>query len=409
MSDRQMDNGMDGDQDFGPAEAIPGMTEEIERYALLVREQTATIAHYKKMYDRSSALARIGVWECDLATERLIWTDGVYDLFEMPRGMPVDRDKIVTLYEEPSRTEMERERERAIRDGTSFALDIQIRTARGNLRWLRLTADVERDAKGRSVRIFGTKQDITEEKAVQERVQSLQAELIHLSRRSAMSAMAATLAHELNQPLTAIGNYVAGTRRALANPATNIELAERGLNAIEKCAFGAGDIIRSLRKMTSENLSGRRPVDPNALILEAASLAMVGADNQVRLRYDLTDGLAIDADPIQIQQVFVNLIRNAVEAMEDGIGHDVMITTAGRDDEVHIHIEDTGHGIPPEMLETIFNSFVSSKPGGMGVGLSVSRTIVEAHGGRISAANRTKGGASFNVALPYAGDAGQEE
>lgn len=399
---------MDGDHEFGRAESAPGMTEEIERYALLVREQTATIAHYKKMYDRSSALARIGVWECDLATERLIWTDGVYDLFELPRGSPVERDDIVAMYEEPSRTEMERERARAIRDGTSFALDILIRTARGNLRWLRLTADVERDHSGRSVRIFGTKQDITEEKATRDRVQSLQAELIHLSRRSAMSAMAATLAHELNQPLTAIGNYVAGTRRALANPTTDSDLLARGLDAIERCAFGAGDIIRSLRKMTSENLSGRRRVDPNALIQEAAALAMVGADNQVRLRYDLDEGLAIEADPVQIQQVFINLIRNAVEAMEDSVRRDILIATAADGDAVLIRVEDTGPGIPTEMLETIFNSFVSSKPGGMGVGLSVSRTIVEAHGGRISATRRAKGGAAFHVTLPSARSSSEE-
>lgn len=405
MNGVQMDNGMDGDAEFGPAEAIPGMTEEIERYALLVRSQTATIAHYKKMYDRSSALARIGVWECDLGTEELIWTDGVYDLFELPRGSALDRDAIVEMYEEGSRADMERERARAIRDGTGFALDILIRTARGSLRWLRLTADVEQDSQGRSIRIFGTKQDITEEKAARERVQALQAELIHLSRRSAMSALATTLAHELNQPLTAIGNYVAGTRRALVDPAKNGALLERGLEAIEKCAFGAGDIIRSLRKMTSENLSGRRPVDPNALILEAASLALVGADNRVRLHYDLTEGLAIDADPVQIQQVFINLIRNAVEAMEDCERRDVTVTTAAEGDEVHIRVEDTGHGIAPDMLETIFNSFVSSKPGGMGVGLSVSRTIAEAHGGRMTAVNRPGGGAGFHLVLPRADEA----
>src|SRR3954469_19873407 len=163
----------------------------------------ASVAHYKKMYDRSSALARIGVWECDLATEQLTWTDGVYDLFELPRGSPLERARIVDFYDDESRREMERLRARAIAEGGSFSLDILIRTARGNERWLRLTADVEQE-RGHSVRIFGTKQDVTAERRAQEEVRALQAELIHLARRSAMGTMAATLAHELNQPLAAI-------------------------------------------------------------------------------------------------------------------------------------------------------------------------------------------------------------
>src|SRR6187401_1039001 len=116
---------------------------EPDRRDLLVREQAAAIAHYKKMYDRSSALARIGVWEYDLVEARLTWTDGVYDLFELPRGSHLDRAKIVALYEEESRRDMERMREQAIEFGGNFTLDIRIRTAKGNQRWLRLTADVE--------------------------------------------------------------------------------------------------------------------------------------------------------------------------------------------------------------------------------------------------------------------------
>lgn len=387
---------MDCERELGPAD----MTGELERYAQLASEQAVTIAHYKKMYDRASTLARIGVWECDLATETLIWTDGVYDLFELPRGLAIDRRDILAMYDEESRLEMERRRAEAVRDGTSFALDIRVRTARGNMRWLRLTADIEQDAAGRSVRIFGTKQDITQEKEAQDRLQSLRAELIHLSRRGAMSAMAATLAHELNQPLTAIGNYVAGTRRALADPDLPREKLERGLDAIEKCAFGAGDIIRSLRKMTSENPSERRPVDPNGLIREAAALAMAGAGSRARLRYDLADGLLVCADPIQIQQVFVNLLRNALDAVRGAETQEIKVVTSLAGDDVRVRIEDSGQGIAPDLMETLFDPFVSSKPGGMGIGLSVSRTIVEAHGGRLSGENRPGGGAAFEVVLP---------
>jgi len=393
---------MDGDGEFERAEAPADVTVELERYARLASEQADAIAHYKKMYDRASTLARIGVWECDLATERLTWTDGVYDLFELPRGLRIDRADIVAMYEEDSRREMERLRAKAVHDGTSFALDVRVRTVRGNMRWLRLTADVEQDAAGRPVRIFGTKQDITREKAAQERLQSLRAELIHLSRRSAMGAMATTLAHELNQPLTAISNYVAGMRRAIADPDLPRAQLERSLGAIEKCALGAGEIIRSLRQMTSENPSERRLVDPNALIHEAASLAMVGADGQVKLRYDLADGLSVCVDPIQIQQVLINLIRNALEAVRDAAAPDILIATARAGGNVEFRVDDNGHGIAPDAAATLFQPFVSSKPGGMGIGLSVSRTIVEAHGGRLSGRNRPEGGAAFRITLPLA-------
>jgi PAS domain S-box-containing protein len=402
----ERDHEADGEGDF---ERVPArLTEELERYARLASEQTIAIAHYKKMYDRASTLARIGVWECDLATGTLTWTDGVYDLFGLPRGSAVNRPDILAMYDEESRHRMEQLRAEAVRDGTSFALDIRIRTARGDMRWLRLAADVEKDASGRPVRIFGTKQDITDEKAAQEKLQSLRAELIHLSRRSAMSAMATTLAHELNQPLAAIGNYVAGIRRGLARPDLSREQLERGLAAIEKCAFGAGDIIRSLRQMTSGNPSERRVIDPNTLIREAAALAMVGAGDRTRLRYDLADGLRLCADPIQIQQLLINLVRNALEAAEGVEAPDIVIATALIGKEVRLRIDDNGPGIAPELTKTLFDPFVSSKPGGMGIGLSVSRTIVEAHGGRLTAENRPGGGATFRIALPVADESGED-
>ena len=385
-----------------PRASIAGLSDEAARNARLVREQAAIIAQYKKMYDRSSALAKIGVWEFDLTTEVLSWTDGVYDLFELPRGAPVERSKIIEFYEEESLRQMERLRAGAIRDGGSFALDIRIRTAKGNDRWLRLTADVEQEA-GRSTRIFGTKQDITEEKWAQEKVQSLQTELIHVSRKSAMGAMAATLAHELNQPLAAISNYAAGTRRALADCA-QADLLETSLEAIERCALRAGAIIRSLRAMTKEGVANRPSVNPNALIREAASLALAGTGDEVLIHYDLAEDVAVSVDPVQLQQILINLIANACEAMRGSSRREIGVSSRLAGDMVEIRVNDSGPGIAPDMLDRIFETFVSSKPDGTGLGLSISRTIVESQGGRITAENRKGGGASFRVALPLAGE-----
>jgi two-component system, LuxR family, sensor kinase FixL len=353
-------------------------------------------AHYKKMYDRVSALAKIGVWECDLATEQLRWTDTVYDLFEIPRGAAIRRTEILELYEPESRREMERLRAEAIRTGTGSTLDIRIRTALGNERWIRLSADVEKED-GRGVRIFGTKQDISRERAAQEKVQALQTELIHVSRVSAMSTMASTLAHELNQPLTAVASYMAGARRMLAKGPVGPELSECVESAGE-AALRAGEIIRRLRDMTVRGECRKEELDVRRVVLEAVALATAG-DPSITLSFDFGRTASLKADRLQVQQVLFNLIRNACEAAAGKRCH-VEIKTKCTDDELEIHVSDSGPGIPAEILPNVFESLVTTKAQGMGIGLSICQTIIEAHGGHIVARNRPEGGATVCFTLP---------
>ncbi|MGE5721654.1 MAG: sensor histidine kinase [Sphingomonadales bacterium] len=391
----------------------PPTANDPERLGQLVRDQAQTIAHYKKMYDRSSALAKIGVWECDLATEALSWTDGVYDLFELPRGSLVTRADILAMYEPESCRRVQELRARAIEEGGSFTIDAQIVTAKGNVRWMRLTADVEMED-GHPVRVFGTKQDITEEKAAEEELRALQAELIHLSRRTAMAAMAETLAHELNQPLTAMANYIAGTRRALARGDDPHEIVRNGFDAIEASAFRASAIIRSLRAMTGGRATRREAIDPNPLILEAGSMALAAAGDGASIDYALAEGMLVLADPVQIQQVVINLVTNAIDAVSGSERREIAVHSHPTGDAMRLCVEDSGPGLAAGIADTLFDSFVSSKPGGTGIGLSICRTIVESHGGRITAANRPEGGACFTVVLPLAevdsaGQAAQQE
>ena len=370
--------------------------DESQGAARLLSEQSAAIAHYKKMYDRVSALAKIGVWECDLATEELTWTDEVYDLFDVPRGSKVERARIVELYDVESRCEMERLRAEAIRTGGGFSLDVLIRTKKGREQWIRLTADVEQ-VDGQSVRIFGTKQDISQEKQAQEKLQFLQNELIHVSRVSAMNAMASTLAHELNQPLAAACNYLSTARRLLEPEGTPSELAECVTSAADSARL-AGEIIRRLREMTVKGQPSQARAGVESLLRDAVSIATAGRTD-IAVRCNPGRDLAVNADRIQIQQVLINLIRNAYEASVDRCC-DVEITASRTEDGVKFCVSDGGPGFPAHILPDVFNSLVTTKPQGMGIGLSVSRTIVEAHHGRIIARNKPGGGALICFTLP---------
>lgn len=507
---------------------------------------------YKKMYKRTSAMAKIGVWECDLETGELIWSDTIYDLFEIPRGSTVERGAIVACYETASRQEMELLRSAAISNGTGFKVDVAIRTAKGNRRWLRLTADVEQE-NGKSVRIFGTKQDISEEKFAQEKVESLQSELvqlariraekrdeltalyeqapgfiatsmgpdhlitfanaaykrfvntdnlvgltvrdalpnlavdrfidlldevyetgvayvgtdahfpfvdeatgqevhryadfvyqpirstdglvtglfcegydvtdkhfaakrmaelqsevIHLSRTNAMGTMAGTLAHELNQPLTAIGNYTEAARIYLEqNGAAGIRQASDAIEEIGDLTRRTGLLLKNLRNLTSYPRSQWVDFDMRAVVDESIRLVEAAAARPVRIVDLTTERLFAHGDPIQIQQVVVNLLRNASEAIDPSRPSEIKIQAARLEDRVRICVRDNGTGVCLTAVESLFTLYESSKPNGMGIGLSVSRTIVEGHGGHIWLEKSSSEGSEFCFTVPVATDQNQ--
>lgn len=350
------------------------------------------------MYERVSVLAKIGVWECDLATSELTWTDGVYDLFDIPRGTPVSREQTLACYEATSRREMEQLRSRAIETGIGFVLDILIHTTLGNSRWIRLTVDVEQED-GKSVHIFGTKQDISAERAAREKVQSLQTELIHVSRASAMSAMSSTLAHEVNQPLTAISNYMAAARRIATKTMVPPDLAQC-IEGAQEASGRAGAIIRRVREMSAHGRPQKTEFELEQVVKDASDLVLADRPGTT-LTYRLAPEALIKADRIQIQHLLINLLQNAVEAAVEKPCQ-IEISTSQTETHLEICVSDAGPGIPIELLPSVFDTFVTTKAHGLGVGLSICRTIVEAHGGRINAVNLPQHGASLRFTLPLA-------
>ena len=245
--------------------------------------------------------------------------------------------------------------------------------------------------------------DLSERQEAQQRLQELQAELIHMSRFTALGEMASTLAHELNQPLTAVASYLKGAGRLLdAGESSGIALARDAIERAAQQALRAGQIIRRLREFVARGEGERQAENLAKLIEEACALALVGAKQsgvQVSVVFDSTSTHVL-ADKIQVQQVLLNLVRNAIEAMQEVDRRDLTLSTHRLDDDtVRIDVADSGPGIAPEIVDQLFQPFITTKQSGMGVGLSISRTIVESHGGRIWIEPNPGGGVIFHITL----------
>jgi two-component system sensor kinase FixL len=252
----------------------------------------------------------------------------------------------------------------------------------------------------------GFVRDLTEQQQTQARLQELQSELVHVSRLSAMGEMASALAHELNQPLSAISNYMKGSRRLLAGSTdANAQKIEAALDRAAEQAIRAGDIIRRLRNFVAREESEKRVESLSKMVEEAGALGLTGAREQgVILRFNLDPSCdLVLADRVQIQQVLVNLFRNALEAMAPSTHRELIASnTRAADDMIEIAISDTGSGFAGDDLANLFQPFFTTKETGMGVGLSISRTIIETHGGRMWAETNQSGGATFRFTLPAA-------
>ncbi|MEG3085971.1 hybrid sensor histidine kinase/response regulator [Sphingomonas sp. PB4P5] len=254
-----------------------------------------------------------------------------------------------------------------------------------------------RDSAGDITGIFVSGEDATEHHRAQARIAVLQNELIHVSRVNAMGMMASTIAHELNQPLTMIANYMAVAKTIVERQSPD-PLAIQALQGAADAALRAGDIIRNLKAMTARRDALREPVALEATLREAAALASLGQFD-VRIGFDLFGDATVLGDKVQIQQVLMNLLQNALEAA-DRRPLVVTIATVDRGPFVEIAVSDDGPGIDPAVLASLFDSFVTTKAEGTGIGLSICKAIVEAHGGRIAVANGPMGGARFSFTLP---------
>ena len=258
-------------------------------------------------------------------------------------------------------------------------------------------------------RLFtGFLHDITERQDIQRRAGILQQELMHASRLSDMGEMASGIAHELNQPLTAIMNYAKAARRHLErtepDPAPIADLVDKAGHQAERAA----EIIKRLRRFIRKDEIERRPEPVNTAVEEAAALALIGAsDRNIELIFSLDDALPPALmDRIEVQQVVLNILRNAIEAFEGTGACKIRVSTRAKGpDRVEVDIRDNGPGLAPHVVDDPFRPFQTTKADGMGIGLAISHTIIDAHGGQLWAENPPEGGAAFRFTLPVGSEA----
>ncbi|WP_146193550.1 PAS domain-containing protein [Sphingosinicella humi] len=381
-----------------------GTAEDIEDQKRIDEERRAA----EERYRLAAHAANDAIWELDLSRNQVHRAPSVDGFLGHPQ---VEATLPLAWWEEQLHPD---DRERAasglaaaIEGNASYWADsYRIRRADGDYAEVEDQGFIIRDKTGRAVRAVGAMTDITERRRAETELGRMQSDLIHVSRLSAMGAMASTLAHEINQPLTAITNYVRGSRRIIDTaPSERLPELKQALEAAEAGALRAGQIVRRLRELVARGNVSMRTEDLPRLIDEAGVLGFI--DSQllgISHRVDAVPAARwVYADRIQIQQVLINLIRNSVQAMKEQPTREIRISTAlSSDDMVEVSVADTGIGLSPDIRDALFSPFRSTKAEGMGIGLSISRTIVEAHGGRIWAEDRKGGGTIFRFTLPRA-------
>jgi PAS domain S-box-containing protein len=315
------------------------------------------------------------------------------------------KDAVAKIFHPEDFKKLEVLRERMGSEGTPFEMEARIRGNDGQYRWFLIRDNSLRDEQGRVVRWYGTRTDIEDRKRAEEAYSKAQAELAHITRVMTMGELAASIAHEVNQPLSGVvinGNTC--LRWLAANP-PNLDEAREAARRIVRDGKRAGDVVARIRALATKSSSNKERVDINEAIQDVVGLTRDEVRRKhVRLKTELADGLPpVMGDRVQLQQVLLNLVMNGVDAMSAVEGRDRELVIKAQNDEggqVRVEVRDSGVGLNEDSIQKIFNPFYSTKPAGMGMGLSISRSIIQNYGGRIWATLNDGPGTTFHFTVP---------
>ncbi len=355
-------------------------------------------------------LTGTGSWAWNVATRQgVYWSQENYRLlgFDPEGGIPSDE----AFYQRIHPEDRERVRREVFLErpdeGPHFDVDFRIVLPGGAIKYVRSTGHPVRNISGDLLEYVGTSIDVTERKRAdeeRERLRQVQADLAHLSRVTTMGELTASLAHEIRQPISAAVTNAKTCLRWLSRDEPDVAEACEAASRLVKDVTRAADIIGRISSLFKKGEMQRELVDVNELIREMIVLLRSEASRySISIRTELAEGLPkVMADRVQLQQVFMNLMLNGIEAMKDmGTGGELTIKSQQHDNrQLLISVGDTGVGLQPEQAEQIFNAFFTTKPHGTGMGLRISRSVIESHGGRLWAADNSPRGASFCFTLP---------
>ena len=349
--------------------------------------------------------ADFGIWIRDLARNEIWATDKWRELFGFEKTERLELNRILERIHPEDRDALNFVLTKAIEGEGSYDKEYRLTLPNGRTRWIASRGRAQFDAAGKTILVRGLSQDITERKVAELETQNLRQEIAHVGRVSMMGQLASALAHEINQPLGAILRNAEAAELFLENASPDLEEIRSILADIRKDDQRAGNVIDRMRGLLKRHNIDKRPVDVGELVGGVVSLLRSDATaRHVRLEVDVAEDLPLACgDLVHLQQVLLNLIVNGMDALDETkLGDRRVSVTASLDGPhmVKMTVSDSGCGIPADQLTHIFESFFTTKPNGIGMGLPISRTIIEAHGGQLWAENEKDGGASLRFTLP---------
>lgn len=340
-----------------------------------------------------------------VATNDVTYSDQTYRIYEFDPSVPVTLELIATRIHPQDMPLLYEMIERARGPGSDLDYEYRLQMPDRSVKYLHLVAHATRDKDGQ-LEYIGAIQDVTQRRLTEEALGKIRSELAHVARVTALGALTASIAHEVNQPLSGIITNASTCLRMLGTDPPNIEGAVETTRRTIRDGHRASDVITRLRALFGKKDPAAEPVDLNEAAREVIALASGELQrSRVMLRPELADDLPlVNGDRVQLQQVILNLLRNAADAMsgvEDRPRRLVIRTQRHEDDCVRLTVQDAGVGFAPEVAERLFDAFYTTKSDGMGIGLSVSRSIIERHRGGLWAAPNDDGpGATFWFSIP---------